>query len=402
LSEAFDIEGALKAGFERGTRPQTLRPSPLLIETDAWLEQHIAPRPWVAPGMLLRGAVTVVVGEPAAGKSMLMVGWAAGLVLGQEYGRLHPVAPCTVLTYNTEDDQDEQRRRFSAQLRSIGKRPADLSPGLIRISTDGIGTLLSLTDGCLTRTPAMEQLEALIDERRPDVVILDPLVELHEAEENDNTAVRSVMAHFRSLAIRYHMAVVLLHHTRKGSTGIAGNPDIARGASSVIGAARVVLTVSVMTEQEADTFSIPADHRRFFSRVDGAKINAAPIGREEWFERHAYSLDNGDQTAAMLPWTAPEDVISQDILARIQIGVEKGSPVGPWSPKLSKDARSIKNLLVEHEIMTASGQRKAVDALLAAGFGVATYRRQPSGRGQGLRSPEGLPADANWLSDADE
>ena len=36
----------------------------------------------------------------------------------------------------------------------------------------------------------------MIGAQCPDVLILDPLVELHDAEENDNTALRAVMAKF--------------------------------------------------------------------------------------------------------------------------------------------------------------------------------------------------------------
>lgn len=402
MNGPVNLNVAVAAGLKQAEQRATVTQSatPLLIDCDDWDETDIAPRPWVAPGMLLRGAVTVVVGEPAAGKSMLMVGWATSLVLGREYGRMKPVKPCTVLTYNTEDDRDEQRRRFSAQFRSIGCTPADMHGRLFRVSTESIGTLLSAPrEAGMSETAAMRQLEKLIREHRPDVIMLDPLVELHEQEENDNTAIRAVMARFRSLAMQYEMAVVLLHHTRKGSAGIAGNPDIARGATAITGAARIMLTVSVMTEQEAQGFSITADHRRYFSRVDGAKINAAPIGKEEWFERQAYELDNGDQTAAMLPWTPPEDSVTLTQKIDIEAGIAKGSSEGPWSPKLSNDTRSVRRLFVEHGITSAKAQKMALDHLLASGCTVETFKRSNNGKAQGIRSSEGQPATAKWVQE---
>ncbi|MBV1837176.1 AAA family ATPase [Acetobacter estunensis] len=408
MSEAVDIGAAVESGFRKVEERPTKAPpfenisvtgTPLLIDADEWDENDIAPRPWIAPGLLLRGAVTVVVGEPAAGKSMLMVGWATSLVLGERYGRLNPVQCCKVVTYNTEDDNDEQKRRFSAALRPVGKQPSDLTNGLFRVSTEGIGTLLRTAEGGgIIATPAMEQLQALIEEQKPDVLILDPLVELHEMEENDNTAIRAVMAYFRSLAIRYDMAVVLLHHTRKGSAGIAGNPDIARGASSIIGAARVVVTVAVMTEQEADSFSVPADHRRYFSRVDTGKINAAPTGREEWFERQAYELPNGDSVAAMLPWAPPDDTVGLEQRVVIEAGIAKGSSEGPWSPKLSNDTRSVRRLFVENGITSQKAQRAALDHLLASGCTVETFKRSNNAKAQGIRSHDGHPSSAKWLS----
>ncbi|GBQ82322.1 hypothetical protein AA13595_0893 [Gluconacetobacter johannae DSM 13595] len=400
MSEALNIDSIVREGVRKAQISADTTPALLVEDAEGWLEQDIPRRPWVATGLLLRGAVTVVVGAPASGKSSLMVGWATALALGKPYGRMD-VQPVKVMTYNTEDDRDEQRRRFSGALRFFGARPADLAGCVMRLGTDTIGTLLAYDRETkeLRATPAMDQMLKMIETMQPDVLMLDPLVELHEAEENDNTAVRTVMAYFRSLAIQHNLALVLLHHTRKGSAATAGDPDIARGASAVIGAARIVLTVTVMSEDEANTFGIKADQRRYFSRVDGAKINAAPIGREEWFERQSYELANGDHVAVMLPWAPPEDTISQDTMAAIQVGVERGSPAGPWSPRFSADARSIKRLLVEHGIVTADGQRKVMDGLMAAGFITATFRRSNRGTGKGLRSTDGLPDSVTWLED---
>ncbi|ARW09986.1 AAA family ATPase [Acetobacter ascendens] len=377
---------------------------PLVIDDQNWDENDIPSRPWVASGILLRGAVTVVVGAPASGKSSLMVGWAASLALGESYGRLTPDKRMKVMTYNVEDDRDEQRRRFSAALRFMGKCPADLNGYVARVGTETIGTLLEQEKDSkeMFDTPAMKQMEAEIQKRRPDVLMLDPLVELHEAEENDNTAVRKVMAHFRALAVRYDMAVVLLHHTRKGVAAIPGDPDVSRGASAVVGAARVVLTVSVMSEAEAQNFGLPADHRRFFSRVDGAKINAAPIGKEEWFERQSYELNNGDRVAVMKPWMPPQDSVSLEQMNLIEAGVAKGSPVGPWSPKLSKDQRSIRKLLTDCGVSTADGQKKVLNDLLHEGYEVATFRRDNRGTAQGIRTPDGKPSCVVWTDGGGE
>lgn len=402
MTETVNIEdivrNATRAASDKKISIEAKNQSLILIDDEAWDEDAIPARPWVAEGFLLRGAVTVIVGAPAAGKSSLMVGWAASLALGMEYGKLKPVHPLSVMTYNVEDDRDEQRRRFTAFLHWSGHSPCQLGSKLTRIGTDGVGTLLALnSENCIQVTPAMQQLERELEARKPDVLMLDPFVELHEVEENDNTSVRTVMAYFRSLAIKYNMAVVLLHHTRKGAVGNPGDPDVARGASAVIGAARIVLTVSVMTEQEAQNFGLPADHHRYFSRVDGAKINAAPIGKEEWFERQSYELSNGDRVAMMKPWTPPQDSVSVEQISLIEAGIANGSPVGPWSPKLSKDQRSIRKLLSDCGVSTADGQKKVLNDLLRDGYEVVPFRRDNRTTAQGIRNSEGKPSNVMWI-----
>jgi hypothetical protein len=52
----------------------------------------------------------------------------------------------------------------------------------------------------------MERLEALIVERNPAALIVAPLAGLHTAEENDNTALRAVIARFWELAIKRNIA----------------------------------------------------------------------------------------------------------------------------------------------------------------------------------------------------
>lgn len=274
--------------------------------TDPWDEAAIPTRPWVARGYLMRGAVTVVSGPGSAGKSSLMVAWATAAAIGSAFHHFKPDGPLRVATYNVEDDGEEQKRRFSAMLRQLKLGPADLAGRLAILGPTRVGTLLQTArDGTLlVNTPVMDKLEAFVTEFRPDVLILDPFVELHAAEENDNTAIRAVLAKFRAMAVEHAMSVVLLHHARKGA-GSPGDPDSLRGASSIVGAARVALTLNVMTDDEAQTLGIPADRRRDYFRLDGAKSNYAKIEAAEWFERVEIALANSDGVAVAWPWKPP-------------------------------------------------------------------------------------------------
>lgn len=285
----------------------TPKPPTLWVDADGWEEGAIAPRPWVARGYMMRGAVSVLSGPGSAGKSSLMVGWAIASALGVRWHRFFPANPLKVMLYNTEDDRDEQRRRMSATLRQFDRLPRDLAGKVVRVGPSSTGTLLRRDPftGKLRPTAAMDELEALVEQHKPDVLVLDPLVELHDAEENDNTAVRMVMARFRSMAIKHNMAVVLIHHSRKGVAGAYGDPDTLRGASAIVGAARIVLTVMTMDEDQANKLGIDPRERSRYFRVDGAKSNYAPLHEAEWFERVEYELDNGEKVAAAVPWEAP-------------------------------------------------------------------------------------------------
>jgi hypothetical protein len=307
---------------------------PLWIDDTAPDAEIIPPRPWVVPAYLMAGSVSVLSGQGAGGKSSLVVAWTIALAMGKAIGAFTPGKPCRVINYNVEDDQDEQRRRYSAAIQAQGAKGADLAGRIIRCGPHNIGTLFERdpATGRITPTAAMEQLEAMAIESGADVIICDPLAELHNAEENDNTAMRAVIAAFRALAQRLRIAVLILHHDRKGNSA-PGDMDRVRGASAISGAVRVMMTLTTMTAEEADKFGIPPDHRRRHFRIDGAKSNYAPASDAEWWQLSGYEIPNGETVAAALPWTPPTafEGISMEtcvaILTRIQAGID-GVPFG--------------------------------------------------------------------------
>jgi RecA-family ATPase len=219
-----------------GARIGAAKPMPpaLWHSDDEWNEADIPRRPWIARGYILRGACTALAGAGSAGKSSLLKGWGVSLALNQQYGKFTPAGACRVLTYNVEDELNEERMRLSAILRYFGATPADLKGKLRIVGPNDIGTLVErdAATGRLRTMPAMEALEEMIEEFKPDVLMLDPLVELHTAEENDNTGLRSVIAHFGTLAKRHTIGLVIAHHTRKGNTPVIRMRSAALGQSS--------------------------------------------------------------------------------------------------------------------------------------------------------------------------
>lgn len=338
--------------------PVALQPkAPALWHSDdEWDEADIPVRPWLVPGYIMRGAVSLIAGAGSSGKSSLLKAWAIACALGVPFHRFRPCQPLRVMTYNVEDDLHEERRRFSATLRlfEVGGRraePHDLT-GMVRIiGPASIGTLVhrDAVSGFTTATDAMAALEAMIAEYKPDAVFLDPLVELHTAEENDNTGLRSVVAYFRSLAVRHQIGVVIAHHTRKGAV-TPGDPDAVRGAGAIVGAARVVHTVCGMTEDEAAKCGLKPERRRFYFRLDSAKSNYAPVDEAEWFERRPFVLDNGEEVAAAAPWSPPSpwDGVGWDQIGAIMEQIEAGPAPGEfYAPVRQAKARWVGTVVAE-------------------------------------------------------
>ena len=68
---------------------------------------------------------------------------------------------------------------------------------------------------------------------RPKLLLLDPLVRLHNIDENSAGEVAELLAYFRSLQRELDLSVVLVHHTRKNAAGGVAAGQGLRGSSDI-------------------------------------------------------------------------------------------------------------------------------------------------------------------------
>ena len=368
--------------------------------SENWDADAIPPRDWLATGYFLRGSVTTIVGAGGVSKSSLVIAWACALALGKPLHRMQPRGPFKCAVFNVEDDANEQERRLTATLTSMGKMPADLAGRVLRIGPTKAGTLFDRDPdtGIVVPTVAMQELERSLEAFGADVLFVDPLAELHGVDENDNSGMRSVIAEFRTMAVRLGLSVVIIHHTRKGAN-TPGDAEAGRGASAISGASRVVLTVSGMTTDDAKAFGIPPGQERNYLRVDGGKANYSSLTECEWFERSVFQLSNDDSVAVTVPWNPPKDFITPEAQTAVEAAIRRGHADGPLSYQIDNKPRSVKQAMVAAGVVTRQGQRDLFDALLADGFTRAKFRSTVTRKATaGLRSPDGLPV-AHWLDD---
>lgn len=399
--EGWDIGDAIRDGWDASRlmafiAPQPIEQRPLWHHDEAWDEADIPRRPWLAKGYALRGAVTLVAGAGSIGKSTLFKAWSVAAVLGVSFSRFEVAQPLRVLSYNVEDDLDEERRRLSATLRQFNATPKDLAGKLRIVGTDDVGVLIERdpATGRVQLTEKMLDLIRHIEEFQPDIVFLDPLVELHTSEENDNTGLRSVIAQLRTIAVRFKIAMVLAHHVRKGAV-TPGDPDGIRGAGSIVGAARITFTVCGMSEEEAGALAIGKEVRRSYFRLDGAKMNYVPIEDVEWFERVAYRLDNGEEVASAIKWTPPRDAITTTDIETIKSAINRGLNGEPYCFR-SGYARSLGNLCRDNGVSTDAGLKEIANALKTEGYEEHSYMRSNRTAAKGIRAPDGGPHAVTW------
>ena len=131
----------------------------------------------------------------------------------------------------------------------------------------------------------VEFLGSMLDEFRPDVVVLDPLVSLCAGGNmNDNAAMSLVMRAIKGLAMRYNCSFLIVHHTKKG--GDLTSSEAIGGAVAIVNLARRALMLAAMSQEEAKKLGDPAESNDgAISDWLSAKANLAPPdSATEWYE----------------------------------------------------------------------------------------------------------------------
>ena len=177
-------------------------------------------RHWLIDGLWADQAVGIVGGEPKCCKSFLALDLAVAVAAGVPCLRRFPArGPGRVLLFAAEDALHVVRDRLEGICGAADVRLTDLDLHVITAPTVRLD--LATDQRRLTETIA-----AL----RPVLLVLDPFVRLHRIDENASAEVAPLLAFLRDLQRRFALAVVLVHHARKGAAGIRDGQAL-RGSS---------------------------------------------------------------------------------------------------------------------------------------------------------------------------
>lgn len=270
-------------------RPQYFDPKLINIPTPA--------RDRLYGTLLQRGVLSVLTGKGGVAKSMVALAIAVSLAVGRDYVGLskRDLRPRRVYLLNLEDDSAELQRRLQALVKyhELSDEQLELLSNNLAIES-GYGRRLRLAaennrEGVIENSVLVVELINVAADF--DVVILDPLVGFHSVNENSNDAMDTVADILRRIANEAKAAVLAVHHSHKGAT--AADPDnAARGASAIVNAARIVVSMTRMSPEEAKKFDIEDEERTRYIRVDDGKNNyALPAGTATWLHLESVRIE---------------------------------------------------------------------------------------------------------------
>lgn len=177
--------------------------------------------PWLIDGLWRAQAAGVLGGAPKCCKSWLALDMAVSVSTGTPcLGRFDVTERGPALIFMAEDALPAVRDRLESLARSRGLGLLDLDVHVI--TADGMRLDRKEDRLRLAETTALVA---------PRLLVLDPLVRLHQVDENNATAIAELLSYLRGLQRRYELALVLVHHARKngaaqGGVALRGSGDL--------------------------------------------------------------------------------------------------------------------------------------------------------------------------------
>jgi|TARA_Y100000310_G_scaffold243463_1_gene247960 archaellum biogenesis ATPase FlaH len=184
----------------------------------------------IGKGILPQKSLAILAGEPKVGKSHMAVSLAYHIATGQSWFQFPVSHPHKVLIVQAENSYFNQRNRI--QLINRITQPPYNMPKLAEkqlLVSDPIHNLN------VNENEGYALLNTLLVQHTPQVLIIDPLVNFHTAEENSNSEMAQVMDKLHNIKDDYNISIILIHHIRKPSNTQDSTGTSIRGASSIRG-----------------------------------------------------------------------------------------------------------------------------------------------------------------------
>jgi hypothetical protein len=341
-------------------------------------------RRWVQGTDLMLGAVSMLVAPGARAKTTWLLTSALACASGRSLLGAHVYGgPRRVLYLSAEDSTNEIALRLRAAMQHHSLSDASVS-GLSVIGAEnwGLSLLIGSRSALAIDQRGWNALNAELDRLQPDVLILDPLINLMGGvDSNDNSAAALLMGQLVALAARRGVAVMIAHHAAKGRDPTSA--EAAMGAASFVNLSRIVLSIEPLAEKDAGQLGLPPWEAPSVFRVGGTKQNfSPPNASDRWFRISSVEMQNqeppvypnGDKVAVVEVFQpgASGPVFPPQLIRDALVAVDLASP--PLSPSKQSKGRYVAPVIADAVAHHRGGRRsdaegKAVlDHLISSGL----------------------------------
>jgi RecA-family ATPase len=179
----------------------------LPVEPAHRLAERAEEQRWLVTGLWSEQAVGIIGGEPKCCKSFLALDLAVSVAAGTPCLRRFAVPRAgRVLLYAAEDALHIVRQRLEGICAAAGHALEALDVQVITAPTVRLDLAAD-----------RQALDQTIATLKPRLLVLDPFVRLHRIDENASGEVAPLLAYLRELQRRHGIAVIVVHHAKKGA-----------------------------------------------------------------------------------------------------------------------------------------------------------------------------------------
>jgi len=255
----------------------------LPVERVSRLPTRPATQRWLVEQLWADEGVGIVGGEPKCCKSFLALDLAVAVASGAPCLRRFTVpTKGRVLLFPAEDAHHVVQER----IRGIcGEADVDFDTLDVHVITAPVLRL--------DRDSDCQALRETVAELHPRLLILDPFVRVHRIDENAAGEVAPILAFLRELQRELHVAVLVVHHARKGAAGSRAGQAL-RGSSEF----HAWGDSNLYMRRHGDALTMSVEHR--------AAPSCPPVQLELQGHRGGTALHPLADTAPVQPSAAPD------------------------------------------------------------------------------------------------
>lgn len=199
------------------------------------------PNSMIGRRWLCKGHSCLVVGPSGVGKSTLTMQVAVSWAIGIAPFGIAPVRPLKQLIIQAENDDGDLAEQLQATIKA---NPKWATPQAAKMLNDG---LVFVRDTVHTGIEFVQRLQTLIDQHRPDVVWIDPLLSYIGDDVGDQAVASRFLRNWLGPVLESTGVVLMVvHHVRKPRADDVGRTGVdlqylAAGSSELVNWARAVI-----------------------------------------------------------------------------------------------------------------------------------------------------------------
>lgn len=230
-----DVGQVLGTGEQRSRRAR-----PLFSALEVLRARELVPVSWHVEGLIKRGGVAILGGRSKIGKSFILKEVAVALATGTSaFGKFPVGVPQRVAYFFAEEYAGDVRAHLEALSRDRG------DPGS-RLFAEPRGEFIDL----LRNEDVADVVASVRALGGADVVVLEPLRDIHSAKESDSDEMKEVMRRLAVIGQLLSCTVITVQHETKPQTGadVRKGGERMRGSSAIYAAADAVISATPVSK----------------------------------------------------------------------------------------------------------------------------------------------------------